>query len=190
MPLTDVELCATALVKLGAQPITSFDDAGAEAAIARRLYPVARDALLGSFPWRFAATTAQLQALPGTPAADFGFAVRLPTDCLRVVSAGVGRASQGLTYRIEGDRLLAGYAPVTVAYQRRVDEADFPPFFVQALVCRLAAELCIPITEQSGRAQDLYRIAEAELRVARLLDSQQGTPRRIEDFTLIGARFA
>ena len=35
---------------------------------------------------------------------------------------------------------------------------------------------------------DLYRLAEAELRRARLIDSQQTTPRAIEDFTLIEAR--
>ena len=34
MPLSAVELCATALLKIGAQPITSFADDSAEAACA------------------------------------------------------------------------------------------------------------------------------------------------------------
>lgn len=190
MPLTAVELCATALLKIGAAPIGSFDDPGTEAACAVRLYPVARDALLTVFPWSFTQASAQLTALPAAPQAEFAFAFDMPADCLRAISAGVGRASRGLTYKIEGTRLHADYAPVTLAYQRRAAEADFPPFFVQALLCRLAADLCIPITESSSRAQDLYRLAEAELRIARLLDSQQSTPRRIEDFTLVQARFA
>ena len=49
-------------------------------------------------------------------------------------------------------------------YQRRVPEADLPAFFVPLLVTRLAAEFCIPLTEGSSRAMDLYRLAEAELR--------------------------
>ena len=35
---------------------------------------------------------------------------------------------------------------------------------------------------------DLYRLAEAELRSARLIDSQQSTPQAFDDFTLIEAR--
>ncbi len=49
-------------------------------------------------------------------------------------------------------------------YQRRVPEAELPAFFVPLLVTRLAAEFCIPLTEGSSRAMDLYRLAEAELR--------------------------
>jgi hypothetical protein len=58
----------------------------------------------------------------------------------------------------------------------------------QALVARLAAEFCIPLTENSSRAEVLFRLAESELRLARLIDSQQDTPKAIEDFTLTGAR--
>ena len=75
-----------------------------------------------------------------------------------------------------------------VNYQRRVPETDLPPFFVPLLVTRLAAEFCIPLTEGSSRAMDLYRLAEAELRTARLIDSQQTTPQAFDDFTLIEAR--
>jgi hypothetical protein len=35
---------------------------------------------------------------------------------------------------------------------------------------------------------ELFRLAEAELKLARLIDSQQGTPQRVDDFTLIEAR--
>jgi hypothetical protein len=57
-------------------------------------------------------------------------------------------------------------------------------------VARLAAEFCLPLTENSSRAERLARLAEDELRLARLVDSQQDTPPRVEDFSLIRARFA
>jgi hypothetical protein len=50
MPLTAVELCSAALMKLGAQPIASLDDPSAEAAVARTLYPIVRDGLLVVHP--------------------------------------------------------------------------------------------------------------------------------------------
>ena len=72
----------------------------------------------------------------------------------------------------------------------RPSEGDFPPYFNAALVARLAAEFCLPLTENSSRAERLSRLADAELKVAKLVDSQQDTPPRVEDFTLIRARLA
>ena len=60
--------------------------------------------------------------------------------------------------------------------------------FASALAARLAAELCVPLTENTPRAQMLFAQAEAELRAARLAGSQQATPRAIEHFPLIAGR--
>ena len=53
---------------------------------------------------------------------------------------------------------------------------------------RLAAEFCIPLTESTSRAELLQRLAGSDFRDARLADSQQATPRAIEDFPLISVR--
>ena len=66
--------------------------------------------------------------------------------------------------------------------------AAFPPFFAAALVARLSAEFCIPLTENTSRAQLLAGHAEAELRAARRADSQQATTRALSHFPLIAAR--
>lgn len=54
MALNDIGLCARALVRLGAVPITSFNDETAESEIANALYAPIRDALLSAYPWTFA----------------------------------------------------------------------------------------------------------------------------------------
>jgi hypothetical protein len=188
MSATAVELCATALVKIGATPIAGFEEETAEADCARRLYPVARDALLSAHPWSFTLTACELAPEPTPPLADFACRFRLPPDHLRTISVGTGGRSRGLAYRLQGGDIMSDAARITLAYQRRPDESEFPPFFVQVLLMRLAADFCIPLTEGTSRAVDLYRLAEAELRVARLIDSQQNTPQRVDDFTLIEAR--
>jgi hypothetical protein len=187
MVSTAIGLCSAALLKLGATPIQSFADGTAESIVADSLYPIVRDGLLSAHPWSF--TIAQ-QSLgpPATPLSlDYPFAFDLPTECLRVLAAGAGGRGRGLAYRIHGNQLLTGSPEVMLSYQRRTPEALFPPFFVAALVARLAAELCLPLTESSTRADRLHEIAAAELRLARLIDSQQSTPRRVEDLTLIEA---
>ncbi|HRC27117.1 MAG TPA: hypothetical protein PKX87_06780, partial [Alphaproteobacteria bacterium] len=100
MPLTDVSLCSRALVRLGAAPIASFDDASAESEIAGILYAPARDALLSAYPWSFATGQVSLTRLAQAPAADYACAFALPNDFLRAISAGNGGRGRGLRYRI------------------------------------------------------------------------------------------
>jgi hypothetical protein len=191
MSFSAVELCAQALVRLGAAPITSFAEPTLEAKVAARLYPLTRDALLASHPWSF--TLREVELLPlaePSPPGSGGKLFALPADCLRVVSAGPRGRGRGLEYRIQGQRLVAGVDQLVLTYQAAPAETDLPAWFAQALVARLAAELCLPITENAQRAEALAKIAERETRQARLIDSQQATPNRIEDFSLIEARFA
>ena len=185
---TDVSICAKALVKLGIPPITSFNEPRAEAEVARELYPTVRDGLLAAYPWSFTIAQADLQQDPNAQPADFRYAYLLPADLLRTISAGTGGRGRGLIFRIRGDRLVTDSPSVTLTYQKRVPESQFPPFFVNALIARLAAEFAIPLTEATSRAEALQRLAAAEFRLARILDSQQATPLRVEDFTLIEAR--
>jgi hypothetical protein len=186
MALSSIELCSSALIKLGADGISSFEDGSAEARVAARLYPIARDALLCAHPWSFATAHAKLARLAVEPATDFAFAYQLPTD--KALSAGDEVRGRGSVYRIVSRQLHSDAEEVVLRYLFRASEGDFPAFFVSALVARLAAEFCLPLTENSTRAERLARLAEDELRLARLVDSQQSTPARVEDFTLIEAR--
>ncbi len=185
---TDVSICSKALVKIGIPPITSFDEPRVEAEVAGELYPTVRDALLVAYPWSFTVAQAELVRDPAGDPVDFAYAYFLPSDMLRSISAGSGGRGRGLLFRIRGSRLVTDAATVTLTYQRRVDESEFPSFFVSALIARLAAEFAIPLTEATARSETLQRLAAAELRLARLIDSQQATPLKVEDFTLIRAR--
>jgi hypothetical protein len=93
-----------------------------------------------------------------------------------------------LVYRIAGRTLQSDADAVMLTYIGRPAEEDFPPFFDQALIARLSAEFCLPLTEGSSRAEALYRLADVEFRRARLIDAQQDSQPGFEDFTLIEAR--
>lgn len=188
MPLSDVELSSAALVKLGAETITSFSDGTAEANVANALYEIVRDGLLGTHPWSFATAHAELVQLPTAPLTDFEYAFELPTDFIKALSAGDDCRSRGFVYQIIGREVHSNYEEVTLAYIKQAAEADFPTYFVSALVNRLAAEFCLPLTENPARSELLFGLADAELKLAKLIDSQQDTPPKVEDFTLIEAR--
>lgn len=188
MTLSDAEICSIALVKIGANEIATFEDETVEADVARRLYDVALCGLVVSHPWHFTLTEVELASVDEPSMAGFAQVFDLPDDMLRAISAGASPRGRGIDYRIAGRRLYANSPSVMLSYQRRPETSEFPAFFLQALVARLAAEFCMPITESTNRAEALFKLAAAELRIARLIDSQQATPRAVEDFTLIAAR--
>jgi hypothetical protein len=188
MALNDVALCSRALVRLGANPITSFNDGTAESEIAATLYAPIRDALLSAYPWTFASGQIVLNDLVDNPIADYQNAFQLPNDYLRAISAGTGSKGKGLNYRIARSALHCNAQSVNLTYIFRPEEEEFPPFFDTALIARLSAEFCIPVTESTSRSDSHYQIAEREYARARQIDAQQDSPNRIDDFTLIDVR--
>lgn len=188
MALSDIALASRALIRIGAAPISSFDDGTAESEIAGALFGPVRDALLSAYGWSFALGQTPLNRLEAVPVADYACAYELPVDFLRALSAGTGGKGRGLNFRIARNALHTNATAVLFTYIFRPEEEEFPPYFDAALIARLAAEFCIPLTENTSRAESMYRLAELEFDRARQIDAQQDTPGRIEDFSLINAR--
>lgn len=188
MALSDIALASRALIRIGAAPIASFDDGTAESEIAGALYGPVRDTVLSAYGWSFATGQAALTPLDTPPAADFRRAFQLPNDFLRALSAGTGGRGRGLRFRIARGALHADTDSALLTYIFRPEEEEFPPYFDAALIARLAAEFTIPVTENTSRAEAMFRLAEIEFERARQIDAQQDTPGRLEDFSLINAR--
>ena len=188
MTYTNIGICSNALLKIGAEGITSFEDGTAEAEIACSLYPMLRDGLLSSYPWSFAKAQKTLPRLYNVPVADYQYAYLLPNDFLRVISAGSGSRGRGIEYRIFENRLHTNAPEVTLSYIVRPHENAFPAFFCEALIAKLAAEFCLPLTESTSRAEMLNRQADELQAKARLIDAQQSSPRTFEDYSLMEAR--
>lgn len=188
MVLTDIALCSRALIRIGAAPINSFNDDTAESEIAGALYEPIRDAALSAYSWSFALGQVALTKLETPPVADFSNAFQLPNDFLRALSAGAGGKGRGLKFRIARNALHTNADEVMLTYIFRPDESEFPPYFDAALITKLAAEFTIPVTENTSRAEAMYRLAQNEFEQARQIDAQQDTPAAIESFSLIDAR--
>jgi hypothetical protein len=190
MAASAVQLCARALVKLGARPIASFDEDTMESQVCATLYPGLRDALLSAHPWSFATAQARLARLATQPVADFANAFQLPANFLRALSVGSGTRGRGAEYRIAERRLHCDLEAPILTYVFRPAESEFPAFFDHTLVARLAAEFCLPLTESTSRAEALVKFAETELVRAKQIDAQQDAMPRIEDFALTEARLS
>lgn len=188
MAMSRIDLCSRALLKIGANPIGSLSEGTAEADVASNLYNYVRDALLSAHPWQFATTQKKLAAL-SSGADGWSSEYALPADCLRVLHAGAHEGGSGLVYRLYNRTLQTNAAESYLTYVFRANEADYPPYFDKVLIAHLAAEFCIPLTDSTSRWESLRKIAEEDLKQARLINAQQATPARIDDFCLVEARF-
>jgi hypothetical protein len=188
MALSDIGLASRALIRIGARPISSFSDGTAESEIAGALFPPVRDALLSAYGWSFATAQAELNQLNQAPLADYDNAFALPVNFLRALSAGSGAQARGLNYRIAQDSLHANTDRVVLSYIFQPAEEAFPPYFDAAIIARLAAELTVPLTENTSRSEAMFRLAEDEFARARQIDAQQDTPGRLQDFSLVDVR--
>ena len=188
MALSDIALASRALIRIGAAPVSSFDDGTAESEIAGALFGPVRDALLSAYSWSFATGQVALSELEMPPVADFARAFALPNDFLRALSAGTGGRGRGVRFRVARNAVHTDVEQVLLTYIFRPEEEEFPPYFDAALIARLAAEFTIPVTENTSRAEAMFRLAEREYEQARQVDAQQDTPASLEDFSLINAR--
>ena len=69
-----IDICSRALILIGAEPITSFDDDTSEALIAGNMYEDIARSNLVSTRWRFATNQAVLNRLSDDPTGRFNAA--------------------------------------------------------------------------------------------------------------------
>jgi hypothetical protein len=189
MSVNNISICSDALIKIGANPIASFEDGTVEAEAALNIYNNVKRSLLSEHPWNFATKKAELGRLDKELASDYEYAYLLPSDCIRIISAGSEIRSRGMEYKIVGEELHSDYEEVVISYISDLDESFFPPYFIAALTYKLAMELTIPLTESTNRATYFATIADDMLRKAKLVDAQEETTDAIDDYTLINARY-
>lgn len=106
---------------------------------------------------------------------DDGAAVvyQKPTDYVKLIK----KSDQGAVIRMEEDKIISGSENLKIIYTfRNTDVNQYPQKFVQALVTRLAAEICFRITTSMDKTQGLFKLyQETILPSAVSIDSTTGT---------------
>lgn len=187
---SEVGICNSALIKLGASTIMSLTDGSKNANLCNEQYVKLRDELLRGHTWNFAARRRKLAQLSGTPTFEFDFAYQLPSDWLRTVSVHDNDAGAGaVRYRIEGRTLLSSAAEIWMRYIHRVtDPNDMPPTFHEALAWRLAVDLAQAVTQSSTVMELMDRKLTPALITAKSVDAIEDFPEDLPQSDWITAR--
>lgn len=180
MAITDIDICARALVLIGASPITSFEDGTTEATVAANLYEDTVRDMLSRHRWRFASGQAQLSRLVDVPDARWDAAYQLPADL--ILLHGVTVTDDPIAYDRYQDKVYCNATAEDLVYADYTFQANedlWPPFFVTAVEYQLASIFAYSVAAQEGLSDIFEKRAMRQLVICRTLDSQSQTTRRL-----------
>ena len=158
-----VRLFNAALGRLGGEQlplnISSLED-NTLGILCQNVFPHVLDLTLDAHDWSFALKRVDLARL--TPQSsenrNYRFRFKLPSESVRSVRLeGVAGVNRSPAYIIEEDAILTNSKEASLVYVARITEPRrWPPKFADALIWKMAAELC------SARNNDLRKQMECE----------------------------
>jgi len=186
-----IDICSRALILIGAEPITSFNDNTTEALVAVNMYEDVAQASLCNTRWSFATEQAQLNRLTDEPTGRYDAAYQLPSNLLMLNAITVN--DNKTKHRIYGDKVFTNTSAadeVIADYIYRADESDWPSFFTLAVEYALAAIFASSIARNEGLTQIMEIKANNLMAKARNLDSQQNTTQKLTTSRFITERLS
>jgi len=184
MATTNIDICARALIMIGAQPISSFSDGSTEALVASNIYDDVVEASLTRHRWRFATTQAELSLLTNTPTGRYDYAYQVPTSpaVLQIITLTVN--DYVIPYsRYQNYIYLNGYgsnSKVVMDYIYKVGEEYFPPHFRLALEYELAAIFAGSVARDSNMIEQFKTLSERQFLIAKNIDSAETTSKVLD----------
>jgi hypothetical protein len=183
-----VSICSNALLLLGDNPISAFDEGTDKATLAGNLWETVRDDMLRSHPWNCAVKRTTLAADSTAPAYDYAFRYLLPTDWMRTIS--VGEYGAEPDHKSEGRYILCDESPLYLRYiYRNTDPNTYDASLIAVLTLAMAARMAYAVTSSASMQQTLAQELQQALRRARAIDGQDDPPETIGDFRLLSSRY-
>jgi hypothetical protein len=174
-----IDICSRALILVGAEPITSFNDDTSEALIAGNMYEDIARTNLTSTRWRFATNQAILNRLSDAPTGRFTAAYQLPEY---IFLHAVTVRDYQIEYNVYGSKVFcdADVSDELIAdYTYRAEEVDWPSYFSVCVEYAMATVFATALIRDQSLAVLMDQQYTRLLAKARSIDSQQQTTRKV-----------
>jgi len=163
-----IEICSNALLLLGHKPISSFDEPGAGALLAKQLWGSTYRNFLSINPWSFAKKYIILNRLVDKPSnPNWQYQFQLPYDLIRV-----NTTVPATDYDIFEDKLYSNNTELGLDYFYEIKEELLPPPAIKALEYNMAAVLATPLTLDATKLELYHKLYLQQLQTAMSTDAQ------------------
>jgi hypothetical protein len=167
---TSVKICNQALNLLGADTISSFNDASNDAStVCNNIYDTVKRQALSMYPWSFALTKVQLARSSTTPINEWAYQYDLPSTAVSGTPLQVYNSSSTRILPIQNYEILYTGSGPTIATNEEniyidyitsgISEGLMPSYFVQLLVYMMAWHLAEPVTDQITKSDYWRKVA-------------------------------
>lgn len=183
MATSSVEICNSALLKLGCSMITSLSDTTKQGLACNAQYDRLRKEILRAHPWNFAITHADLAATANTPVWDkWTVEFAIPTDVLRILDTNLGDEAWEIGYNADGLKVLfCNSDDCQIKYIKDITNTTrFDPTFEEALAFRLAADLAYHMVQSQTVQQQMFTYYRQAMATAMSYDGQESSPQQVE----------
>ena len=187
--VSKIDICNQGLVLIGANTIASFTDNTVESKVANQLYETTLRSLLTKARWRFATKQAQLTKLSTDPLDIWDSAYQIPNDAILIHTVTV--SDNVIVFDRYNEELYTNTSSSDVVichYTYQPHEKEFPDYFTQAVVFELASLFAGAIARNDGLSTLYQKRANQQLVLARSMESQTQTTRKLNTSLLIEVR--
>ena len=184
-----VDICSRALILIGAEPITSFDDGNNEALISSSMYEDVAQSALVNTRWRFATNQLVLNRLSDAPTGRYEASYQMPSDSLMIHALTVNGFN--IEFQTYSDNLFCdadASDQVIADYTYRVLEQYWPSYFIMSVQFQLASVFAISLARDGSLSQLMDQKAALLMAKARGVDSQSQTNRKLDTSRFISNR--
>lgn len=212
---SEVQICSGALVRLGAESISSFNELST-GPLCAEIFPDVKLRVYTAAPWRrILVKSGLLNRLTTFPKSQYQFEYQLPPDMLtglprtvwdnatqvetvnNVQLSSPGGNSQFTNFDIFGLKLMTNAEEILVDYVKDLDPELLPPHINQLMIYAMAAELALAVTDQQNTADTWFKIAWGTpeqngkggyFKEAQRIDSQGHPSQAIKNYPLTAVR--
>lgn len=171
-----------ALLRCGANRITSLTENTREARLCNSFFETDRDATLRDFPWGFARKQAALAELSEV-VTGFTYVYAYPADCLlireiynpaKVDAEDLIPYEEGISSTGNIKLILTEQAGAELIYTKKITNATiFDALFADAFAWRLAADLTTPLLGKTDLTVQFWRSYAASVGIAKAASGNQ-----------------
>lgn len=192
--ISDVAICATALLELGARPINDFDEESENARLCSNLYPWVRDEMLREHPWNFAKRRVLISRDKESP--QFGYANQftLPSDFIRLIEVNDTPFITGIGwppgYQLENGKILSNETQLRLRYvYANYVPTTWDSSFNRLMIAAMKKALAYAITRDQAAAANATQEWAIALKQAKTINGVECPPQEIIGSTFLASRY-